>query len=150
VTPPPTNPKKRRINGMKIFLLATATFIFVFAMVTESTSKETRSIEQILVDNASDYNRQLPAMVDSETRLDSLSAYKKTLYYKATLVNIRKSEFDYATVKKIKEPELINNLCTDNNTRTILNAGVNYVYSFYDKDGKKLIEFNIGKSMCHK
>ena|SRR6266498_3499465 len=124
-------------------------FICILSSGYESFAKESKTIERTLVDTANDFNKQLPMTLDNETRLDTIIAYKKTLRYKFTL-NTNKDQFDYSGVKKIKEPELINNICTNKNMSILLNKGVNYIYIYYDKSGVELIRFDIDRSKCSK
>jgi hypothetical protein len=127
------------------FVLAS---ISIFIASDEASAKESKKIEQLLVDTANEINKQLPMTLDGDTRLDTIIAYKKTFRYKCTLTNTVKGQTNSTVFKKMKEPELINNLCTTKNTRILLNGGVTFIYLYYDKHGKEMMQLEVDSSKC--
>jgi len=69
------------------------------------------SFEQEMIKTAGEMNKNLPVMLDSETRLDSVSALPENIFqYNYTLINISSDSLDIAGFQNYLEPMLINNV----------------------------------------
>src|SRR5450756_2599612 len=70
--------------------------------------RKAAAFDKALVQISSDMNKNLPMMVDSETRLDSTVAGPgNRITYIYTIVNHAKSEMDISVLKQTVRPQII-------------------------------------------
>lgn len=105
------------------------------------------TIEAQLKERAVFGNKGLPMMLDSETRLDTISTHEKTFTYSYTLVNAEAEDVT-ARVEEFKEilkPQMLNILCSvqDKDTKLFRSYPVTVIYAYYDKNAEPVtnIEF---------
>ena len=102
------------------------------------------TLNKELVKLASDMNRTLPMMVDSETRLDNTTAYpNNTFRYTYTLVNIDKESIDIIGFKKLLEPHIINELKANPQMQWQRDNKVTLDYYYKDKNGIHLFTITV-------
>ena len=98
------------------------------------------------------YTQDLPKMLDSVTRLDSIEAYDGEVYYKNSILLDDDTKMDYSKVKQILKKTACNNeailrIIEEPTLRLINNEGkVHYHYT--EENSKKITEFTIKKSDC--
>lgn len=105
-------------------------------------------IENIILDTFKDYNKQLPKMIDKETRLDSTICNGKQLIYMVTLVDISAKDIDITKFKEYAKTKISRSQCSNKDMVNLLNIGVNYVYSYHDKDGYHIDSIPFSKIDC--
>ena len=107
-----------------------------------------RAIEQALLEASQQINKQLPMMVDSETRLDVTMCAGKHVAYKYTMINVSEKEIDKIDFENKMKALLVKNQCSNENTIKMLKMDVRYNYTYLDRNGILLAAININKSHC--
>jgi|LakMenEpi03May11_1017334.scaffolds.fasta_scaffold07310_1 hypothetical protein len=130
----------------KMFAIAGAALLPIAAWAAEG--KAVSAHEQILIDNSKKLNKNLPLMVDADTRLDATLAIGIQFYFKYTMVNTAVKDIDVAVFRKKMEENLIRTQRADKGAVTLLKAGVEYVYSYADKDGILIASLRLNKKTC--
>lgn len=130
----------------KIFAIAGAALLPIVALAAEG--KAVSAHEQALIDNSKKLNKNLPLMVDADTRLDATLAIGMQFHFKYTMVNTAVKDIDVAVFRKKMEENLIRTQRSDKGAVTLLKAGVEYVYSYADKDGVLIASIRLNKKTC--
>ena len=91
-------------------------------------------------------NKNLPSMVDKNTRIDRISLQGKDIYYNYTLVNHIVSNLDIDRFKAVMIPNLKTSECADR--RAYLDDGRSLVYMYQDKQSNPVIKIVITKADC--
>lgn len=130
----------------KIFAIAIAALLPIAAWAAEG--KAVSAHEQVLIDNSKKLNKNLPLMVDADTRLDATLAMGMQFHFKYTLVNTATKDIDVAVFRKTIEQNMIKTQRADKGAVTLLKAGVEYVYSYADKDGVLVASIRVNKKSC--
>lgn len=106
------------------------------------------ALEETLMTTSLQINKQLPMMVDSETRLDTTICAGKHIAYKYTMINLLDKDLDVnAFTNEIKTMRL-KDQCRNENMVKMLKLGVQYSYIYQDRNGALLATININKSDC--
>jgi len=85
-------------------------------------------------------NKNLPQMIDEETRLDKTVALpNKTIQLHHTLVNLAKDEIDLETGRNSMYPRILNNIKTNPNFQDFRNNQVTFEYVYHDKNGIEVL-----------
>jgi hypothetical protein len=96
-------------------------------------------------------NKDLPIMLDKETRIDNVGSIGDGVIYRYTLVNHRAEEVDVDKLLAELRPLLINRTCTDERMlRVLLKRSTTVLYSYSGDDGKKITEIPILLANCNK
>ena len=103
------------------------------------------SIDQALVATASQMNKNLPMMVDKETRLDNtMPGPDKTIIYRYTLINRSAAEVPKDRLITAIRPQAVANYKTSESMKDFRNNGVTMQYQYSDKSGIFIAEFSVG------
>lgn len=106
------------------------------------------AIEKALLETSQQINKQLPMMVDSETRLDVTMCAGKHVAYKYTMINLSETEIDKIDFANQVKAILVKNQCSNENMIKMLKMDVRYNYTYLDRNGILLAAININKSHC--
>ena len=93
-------------------------------------------------------NKQLPIMVDDDTRLDQAVSEGEKFQYQYTLVNYKADELDGAKLKGILQGQLLKQTCTSRNLKSLIKRGATVSYYYAGKDKKKVMSVDIQPSQC--
>jgi len=119
--------------------------IFIFRSIRNldihKTANDSKNLDSLLVKSANEFSKNLPMMIDSETRLDAVIAYSKTLLSVYTIVNFSRDEIDTNELKNNAYPQLLNGIKTISDLKMFRDNKVTWVYLYRDKDGKEIIKF---------
>lgn len=110
--------------------------------------KVEKVLEEALTETAIAVNKQLPIMIDSETRLDAVLCSGKTMQYRYTLVNVRNNEVDRNELMNEILPFVTNNVCKNDKMAKMIKMGAEYNYTYFDKDGNYIGMAGITKHSC--
>ena len=109
-------------------------------------SNRTADIERALTMASNEANKNVPLLLDPETRLDRTSAGPgRVLTYNYTLVNVTKG--DGLNIKKFEEatrPNIIREYKTTPGLKALREADVSMHHRFSDKDGVFIVEIVVG------
>ena len=137
----------------KILLLAIALVVAAFAKViikeVASSMKQNGAVEKLLLEVSAKTNKQLPVMVDEETRCDMTMVAGSKMVYKYTMIHYSSNKEINQKFKKEITKTLVENQCSQENTVKLLNMGVSYNYIYFDKDGLMIASIDIDKSNCN-
>lgn len=107
--------------------------------------KEEAHVRESIIDLAKDLNRQVPIMIDSDTRLDAVVAAQKNLLYKYTLINVSENEIDKKLFESFARNQIINTQTPKEDFIKALDMGIEFNYMYFDKDGKLISKIIINK-----
>lgn len=119
-------------------------------LATQGASGENDIALENTLRQASDrVNRQLPMMIDRDTRADStITGPGKKWTYLYTLVSLDSAEVTEQQLKETLASNLKNGVCTAKETRFFSDNGVTIVYKFRGKDGGMIGDVTIVPSEC--
>lgn len=106
------------------------------------------AIEETLIATSQQINKQLPMMIDSETRLDTTMCAGKHVAYKYTMINLTEKDIDKIAFTNEIKTMLMKNQCSNENMIKMLKMGVQCNYMYQDRNGILLATININKSHC--
>jgi hypothetical protein len=102
------------------------------------------TIQDALYETASEINRNLPMMLDSETQLDStIPLPNKTFMYSYTMINYVASEVDKDFFVSEMRPSLISTVSTLPEMATFRDNDVTVAYKYRGKDGAEIATIKI-------
>ena len=130
----------------KMLAIAGAALLPIVAWAAEG--KAVSAHEQVLIDNSKKLNKNLPLMVDADTRLDATLAMGMQFHFKYTLVNTATKDIDVAVFRKTIEQNMIRTNRADKGAMILLKAGVEYVCTYVDKDGVLVASIRVNKKIC--
>jgi len=133
---------------MKRLLFLVTIFVFFTNLYGEKLDRKTIQSAEFLSEVASSLNKQLPMMIDKETRLDSVYGTKKNLVFKYTLVNISYGDYTKKQIKDALYDNIKNSVCTNPKTVIFPKNGININYDYYSKRGKFMAEITISPKDC--
>lgn len=111
--------------------------------------EQNSELERQLTQMAEEGNAELPTMVDTQTRLDSMSAESDNRFeYTYTLVNLQTSQIDRETLERNITPQLKKLICTESGTEVFRSNGVDVVYTYHGNDGGQVASVVIPSSEC--
>ncbi|AXX95047.1 hypothetical protein [Arcobacter ellisii] len=93
-------------------------------------------------------NKTLPKMVDEETRLELVQFVDKKIETYYTLVKITKEEVDVEKIIPGVKESLKNSICGKQNFLDNLSKGVDYSFTYKDKNSELISTIIITKSDC--
>lgn len=135
------NCEKSKFNKKELLIVIIGIAIIFLSYWSQSESiidkKLTYSDMQEI---ASDINKDLPEMMDSDTRLDNVTVEKDGgLTYNYTLINYLKSDFRYGEIKNSLIEGITENICTNPNMEIYVDNNTTFYYQYFDKE-ENLIE----------
>jgi hypothetical protein len=115
----------------------------------EMLSGDKNSVEKVLRTVAQEQNKQLPMLIDSDVRLNAMSAGPgKRLNYHYTYINYPASHFDQAEFRRLMKQELRTNICSSKGMQVFIKSKITLVYSYAGKYGGKISDIFIFPSDC--
>lgn len=112
------------------------------------TNKPSNDISLVLQTSVKMINKQLPIMVDSDTKLEKTSSEGNTLIYHYVLVNYLSTELDPLALEQNLRPMVTQQTCTMPNLKPVVDQGGSISYRYTGKDQKQIIAIDIDKSSC--
>ena len=120
------------------------TILLSFLTLCSCTQK---SFETEINEIANETNKNLPTMVDSDTRLESVSAESGKVYkYHYTLLNVDKRNFNAANFSENQKQTIlsgINSIKNKSGFNFFNENNVTFSYSYNDKNGENLLNISI-------
>jgi len=138
---------KRKITDKRkktLEFIVGAVFFGVSYFAVQQLFFKAPSIDKVLMNTASEINKNCPAMVDEYTRLDNAIALPNgTFEYNYTIINHVKTEINLDTAKKYIEPVLLNRVKTDPDLKFFRDRDVSLIYNYRDKNGVFVVKYSI-------
>lgn len=117
--------------------------------INDKNSKEVeKEVAETLKETSISINKQLPMMVDPDTRLDAASSHGMQQHYKYTMINYSKDELNEQLFHDKIKAVISNSQCDNNDMKLMLNVGVEYFYHIFDKVGLHITTVRISKKDC--
>jgi hypothetical protein len=117
-------------------------------VATKTTLKDDLGTDAGLMRVADAANRNLPKMIDAETRLDHVSGAGKTIVYSFTLVNYTSQTLSDVDLQSDLYNNVLNSVCTNTSPKTFIDAGVTVTSIYFGKDRKLIGTISIHPSQC--
>ncbi|OGB23442.1 MAG: hypothetical protein A3I66_01915 [Burkholderiales bacterium RIFCSPLOWO2_02_FULL_57_36] len=110
------------------------------ALMGKSGSLESETtVDNVLTKVSAQMNGKLPIAIDSDTRLDSISAVPgRHLIYHYTLVTLNGDDVKAESFHNLARPQLKNRLCDSAEMQNFLKNGVTISYLYKGKDGQPI------------
>ena len=104
----------------------------------------TYAVDKDLAKFSSEISKNLPIMLDRDTRLDSTMAVPgKTILNSYTLVNYSKDQINLEEFKRNVYPHLVNGLKSSSDFKPFRTAKVSVIYIYKDKNGNEVMKFTV-------
>ncbi|MBA3019311.1 MAG: hypothetical protein FP811_14390 [Desulfobacteraceae bacterium] len=141
---------------MKNIILVSAMIFMATSIHAESTAEEYKAIlnkygkEKLIVMVAEAFNKDCPLTIDRYTKIVSVMPYSNRLSYQVSFVGIPYDKLK-PIITPLKEKQKItgtNRMCTSEDSRVLLDAGLIIEYEFYTEDGRYLFSYDVDKSDC--
>lgn len=133
-----------------LFVVSFASFFGkVLSKATYNSLKETTPVVEVeakLIAEAESLNKQLPIMIDKETRLDVVLIHGKQIHYKCTLVNFSGKSFDNEQFLKNVKESIVKSQKNDTGIMNSLRKDVSYHYRYFDNDNVLIGVINIDRN----
>jgi len=141
---------------MKSIILISLMLFIATSLHAESTVEKYKAVlkmygkEKLIVMVAEAFNKYCPLTIDRYTKIVSVLPYSNRLSYQVQFVGI---PFDKLKpiITSLKEKQQItgtNRMCTSEDSRVLLDAGLIIEYEFYAENGKFLFSYQVDKSDC--
>ena len=135
--------KKKKKNQMIGTIVGVMTFFIAYFGIQQIFFKHP-NFDKAMIEMSSELNKSLPYMLDANTRLDNTIVLpKNTFQYNYTLVNIEKETADTKEMKKILEPNIINNIKSNPEMEYFRKREVTLKYYYYDNYGVFLFNISV-------
>ncbi|MBS7254355.1 hypothetical protein [Flavobacterium branchiicola] len=139
---------KKASENKKTFNIKTALgFIVGFGVMYVITSQflfKQPSLNNQLMQTASELNKTCPIMVDKDTRLDNSVALPGDIFqYNYTLVNLDKKDVQIEKLKEFLVPTVKNFVKTSSDMKFARDNNVTVNYHYKDKNGVELLTVSV-------
>ena len=130
----------RKVAFIGIPALVLALGLFIVAKMFFSEPAGDKDFEKTL----NTINRMCPVMLDSETRLDNVTATgDKTVQFNQTLVNVTAEQIDVNMIRDQMEPVIVNQVKTNPQMEEFRAKRATLKFSFNDNAGKFLFSIKV-------
>ena len=102
------------------------------------------TFDKVMMQNASELNKNCPIMIDKYTKLDNVIALpNNTFQYNYTLVDIIKAEVNSDTIRKYIEPGIMNYVKTNPEMKIFRDNKTTINYYYKDKNGVFVLNITV-------
>jgi hypothetical protein len=135
---------KKKVSAVQIIVFG-VTFAIAYFITQYFLFKNEDTPNTMLVENARIANKDLPKMLDKETRLDSISVDNTTLKYHHILINTDKdsTEFDFALIQSEMSQKAQENLNTNPVMKDYRENNISLHYIFKDKNNNNVFDYTV-------
>ncbi|WP_396177545.1 hypothetical protein [Flavobacterium sp.] len=135
---------KKKVSAVQLIVFG-VTFAIAYFVTQYFLFKNEDTPNTMLVENARIANKNLPKMLDKETRLDSISVDNTTLKYHHTLINTDKdsTEFDFALIQSEMSQKAQENLNTNPVMKDYRENNISLHYIFKDKNNNNVFDYTV-------
>lgn len=119
--------------------------------IISDIEKKNLNIKNQLVELTNAANKELPKMIDSETRYDSVIVLgNKTLQFNYTIINYSKDELDINELRDDFYSRILDNIKMNFNQKSLKDNKIKMIYIINDKDDHKIIELVFDRNVYGK
>jgi len=138
---------EKKANNIRLLqvLIFIISFVAAYFVAAYFLDKNEITPNAMLLEHARQENRNLPKMLDAETRLDSLSVENTTLKFHHTLLSTVKdsTELDFELIKEGMMKIAQENLDTNLVMKDYRDNDVSLHYIFIDKNKKEVFDYTV-------
>lgn len=121
----------------------------LFSSVLGQSSGENGSLDDTLVRMSQKMNRSMPQAVDTDTRLDKVSAEPGHQFaYHYTMLNVRSKDVNTANFYKTFRPTLQKRVCGSEEMKMFFRNRVTVAYAYQGKDGEDIGKIAFSPKDC--
>jgi len=118
--------------------------VVVVIYILQQVFFKTPSFDKVMMETASEINKNCPIMVDQETRLDNVIALPNNVYqYNYTLINRIKDSLNVEDIQNYFEPKILNNVKTDPALEIFRKNKKTMAFHYRDKNGEFILNISI-------
>ena len=93
-------------------------------------------------------NRDLPKMIDKDTRLDKVILIDKDISFNYTMVNLLATDLDIPKVESMMSANIKLEQCQNDGLKPILDEGRKLIYMYVDKEANAITKIIVSKEDC--
>ncbi|MDR2058016.1 MAG: hypothetical protein LBP83_07025 [Dysgonamonadaceae bacterium] len=140
----PTKSKRKLTTAQMIGMVVGIVLAASASTLTQKLFFKKPSIDKALMEMASEFNKNLPVMVDSITRCDNVAAiFGKTVLYNYTVIGLETVMLDTLVMKQVLEPQILNTAKTNPDMKYFRENDVTMKYCYKDESGNYLFSIVI-------
>jgi Tfp pilus assembly protein PilE len=113
-----------------------------------NTKSDEAELNAALIQAAAQANKDVPKMIDSETRLDSVAGVNRQIRYNYTMVNHTIDDMDLVYFRNTMQGKLTELVCTTKEMKVFIINNVPVVFSYADKNGTELSTITVQSAQC--
>lgn len=93
-------------------------------------------------------NKNLPKMIDKDTRLDKVILIDKDISFNYTMVNLLATDLDIPKVESMMSANIKLEQCQNDGLKPILDEGRKLIYMYVDKEANAITKIIVSKEDC--
>ncbi|MEM7281745.1 MAG: hypothetical protein AAF438_08975 [Pseudomonadota bacterium] len=97
---------------------------------------------------ANEINRNLPMMLDRDTRLDTTVGTSQYFGYYFTMLNISKDDLSIAEFEDLMYTSIANDICKKKIFQDFRENGINVRFTYRDMDGLEITTLEVDAATC--
>ena len=115
-----------------------------------SVSEEGRDklMSMALTRAAEKFNKDMPMMLNDETRADSVESEGTELIYNQTLMKISSWNVDVDSIRGAFEDSIVSSVCGAEEMEFFLESGVTISFAYYGNDSNRIFKISVDKPTC--
>jgi hypothetical protein len=111
---------------------------------------QAKQLDDVLLQFSQYMNKSMPEAIDSETRLDRVSAEPGLHFsYHYTFLTSKRGDIDHASLVNALRDDLKNKVCDNPQIRTFLNHGITVAYLYRGNDGAPIAGTDFHPDYCN-
>ncbi len=111
----------------------------LFSSMLGRPGSEDMNVDEALVRMSEKMNRNMPVTVDSDTRLDKISAEPgQQIAYHYTILNVRSKDVNTTNFYKNFRPALQKRVCASDDLKMFFRNRISVAYAYRGKDGEDI------------
>ncbi len=143
---------------MRNFFIALIFILIATSINAASTPQDYKAlineygVSQTIVMVAEEFNKNCPLVIDKNTSVISALPFSDRLKYQVSISDIPYEKLLQIAgpLKNNMETTGTNRMCTSEDSRTLLDAGIIMEYEYYHSDGRYLFSYGVQKANCLK
>jgi hypothetical protein len=127
------------MNYKRVFA---AVVFAIFGIGLMSCGQSDKSVDNALAQIALEANRDLPKMIDSQTRLDGITTLPgKKIRYNNTIINTTNAEINTETFKESAARTLLSAVKSNPSLESYRRKKVTFIYGYQNEAGEEIAVF---------
>lgn len=132
-----------------LIIILSSEFFFKRMHYGKVSAKDAELVNKKLLAISNQTNKNLPVMIDRDTRLDSTSAIEDGFVYSYTIMNYSSEDINSEELSSNIRPQLFNRICTNSSMKVFRDLKAKIVYKYYDKTGNYITDISVDTKKCN-